>query len=285
MNKQGYVLLLVLLGAVLFFGKVTATEAAVTADCFTEHQEAYFGSPADEDFNFTCASAQTVYFGICDNYIIPERSYTITFKGDIVARNTFSGASQSVFIGSGMSDAGDNMMTVNIVDVPGYDVVYLYAVSSDYQEVVDVLSPCLDSSDDGSGEAPNVQNGGCYGSMPVFTADTAPSAGTLELHVLLGNEGARSDEQIMETWHIGEGDQINNAMVHDLKGRRYARLWWQPDDSDEWYLLPSQYYHEGNSTADEYGIACNSSQPSYHTSFADAIAESNVCFDLINGCR
>ena len=280
MNKHWYVVVPLLLFAVLFFSQISTTNASVsTADCYV----ATTGSnmPADDfNFNFTCTGSKTVYFGVCDSGF-PDDTFQIEYKGNIVSESISSGAAQTISIGSATSDAGSNTATV-LVTAPDDLGTYSYAVSSDYGEVANYMNTYCGFVL----PIPTTPVGGtCDEAVPVFTADGAPSDGTLEFHILLGNEGEIGGEQIIHSWDLSEGDQLNNATVTGLSGPRYARVWWQADGSSDWYLLPSQYYHDGSSTSDEYGISCGDGQPSYHTSFSEAIPESAVCFDLLNGCN
>jgi hypothetical protein len=103
---------------------------------------------------------------------------------------------------------------------------------------------------------------------------------------MLGNEDSREVSGLMMEWDIVSGQQLNNEMVLDLPSPRYARLWWQPAGSSDWFMLTSQYWHDGKTAASEYGVECAAgAQPSYHTSFASAVPEAAVCFDLLNGCN
>lgn len=277
MNKRWFVLGSVLLFLVLFAGQTTITNASTTADCYTASTGG--DAPAiDFDFTFTCSSAQKVYFGVCDSGV-PDDTFTITYKGSIVSESTSTGTSQTINIGSATSDSGVNTATLNVIAAPDNLSTYSYAVSSSYDEVATYMNTFCGFV------IPIPTSIGCNESVPLFTQDAAPSDGTLEFHILLGNEGARVDEQILQTWDLNAGDQINNATVANLGGQRYARVWWQPAGGSDWYMLPSQYYQNGSSTDDEYGITCGNGQPSYHTSFAAAVAESDVCFDLLNGCN
>ena len=123
-------------------------------------------------------------------------------------------------------------------------------------------------------------------SVLLFTMDEAPTDGTLEFHILLGNESAVDGEQVFWALDVNKNEQINNMLISNLPGPRYGRVWWQPNGSEEKYLLTSQYWSaDAWSTSQEYGIADGNAQPSYHTSFSSAIPESDVCFNLLEGCN
>jgi uncharacterized protein YraI len=117
----------------------------------------------------------------------------------------------------------------------------------------------------------------CRRNVPVFTTDAAPSDGTLLFMTQLAGDSPRRDAAIQRVWYVGAGQQINNDMVPNVPAPRWARLWWQPDDDFAWYLLPSQYWHGDDTSADLYGVSCKPAvQPSYHTSFSSAIPEEQL---------
>ena len=132
-------------------------------------------------------------------------------------------------------------------------------------------------------DTPPVEPGDCDRQVPVFTTDTAPADGTLEFHVLFG-EFARIEGITLRVWDVSAGQQINNELV-DVHAPKWVRVWWLPDGDTEWYLLPSQYWVGDGTVASEYGVSCgNDPVPSYHTSFADAIPESELpIFTLPDG--
>jgi len=193
MDKRIYIFMSIFLASILFASQITTTNASVTADCYT----AFTGAdspPTDFDFNFTCGSAQTVYFGVCDSGF-PDDTFTITYKGNVVSESISSGSAQTINIGSAPSDAGLNTATVNMINIPDNISTYSYAVSSDYGEVANYMNTFC-----GFVVPIPTSISACSETVTVFTQDAAPSDGTLALHILLGNEGARGDEQIMQTW-------------------------------------------------------------------------------------
>lgn len=260
----------------MFASQATTLRAGPTADCESFSTDDPSSTPVT--LNFTCAADNTVYFGICDSGPFLDDFFNIEYNGDVVASNAISGSNEIVNIGSASVSAGAQSATL-IRTAGGGTATYSVGISSDRIAVENYLA-----ANCGGDFVPTTGSQGCNGAVTLFTEDGAPSDGTLEFHSLFGNEGARSDELIMMVWDISEGQQINNAMVSNLAAPRYARVWWQPDGSSDWYLLPSQYWHGGGTTADQYGIACGSGQPSYHTSFSSAVPEADVCFDLLNGC-
>ena len=253
-----------------------------TADCY----QAGSGGSYSFDFDFTCADAQTVYFGVCDSGPVLDDFFEIAYKGSVVGANIIVGNDEIITVGSGSSDAGANTATLNVLLAPDGAPTWSYAVSSAQSDVEAYLSANCGGDIGGFVPVSTSNISTCQNNVALFTEDGAPTDGTLEFHILLGNEGARGDEQIMMTWDLTEGAQINNAPLTDLPSPRYARVWWQPDGASDWYMLSSQYWSSGSwSTDQEYGITCNDPQPSYHTSFANAVPESDVCFDLLNGCN
>jgi CSLREA domain-containing protein len=115
----------------------------------------------------------------------------------------------------------------------------------------------------------------CYRDVPVFTTDTAPTDGTLEFRVLFGELG-RIEGITLRVWDVAAGQQINNEEVQ-VRAPKWVRIWWQPDGEDTWYLLPSQYWSGDGTVLSEYGVSCSDADvPSYHTSFASAIPESDI---------
>jgi hypothetical protein len=121
---------------------------------------------------------------------------------------------------------------------------------------------------------PPIENN-CNRLVPLFTTDTAPTNGTLEFRVLFGEQD-RIEGITLKVWNVVAGQQINNEEVA-VEAPKWVRVWWQPDGDPQWYLLPSQYWVGDGTVASEYGISCGTDPaPSYHTSFADAIPESQV---------
>lgn len=252
-------------------------------DC--EVYDTSYMEPLDStQINFTCTTDTTVYFGTCDSGGVPNDDlFEVVYKGSVVAFNLYLGDVEYASIGSAQVTGGSHIATLNSLNVAVEEATYSYAVSPNFDNVSDYLDGVC-----------GVDFGGLpvtacsYGprNVPVFTTDTAPSAGTLEFRILLGNEANRQQEALFKTWDISAGQQLNNEMVYNLLSPRWARVWWQPDGSSTWYLLTSQYWHDDNTSASEYGITCSvATLPSYHTSFASAVPESEVCFDLVNGCN
>jgi hypothetical protein len=118
---------------------------------------------------------------------------------------------------------------------------------------------------------------GCQQDVPIYTTDVAPSDGELVFGTQFGSEDHRRDTTIIKWWSVSAGQQINNFVISNVPAPRWARLWWQPDDEFDWYLLPSQYWQGDGTAASLYGVSCKPAvQPSYHTSFSSAIPEDRL---------
>lgn len=283
--KTKLILLVSLMIATLLAVKAGPTHAGTT-DCYAAGSGS-FTPLGSLNFNYTCSATQTVYFGICDSGNVPDDDlFDVRADGLLVSYNYYvNGSDEYTVMSQFQAGGGTNTAVMNSLNTtPFPPATYSYVVSSDPNDVPDYLSSVCGVDWKGIGPGPNV---GCDTNVNIFTTDTAPSDGTLEFHVLLGNEGAFADEIHYATIDVSAGDQLNNVTIPSAPAPRYMRLWWQADGSSEWYLLTTQYWHGGGSLADEFGISCNvsGSQPSYHTSFASAVPESQVCFDLVNGCQ
>jgi hypothetical protein len=285
--KRIVIVLFVLLTLGLFASQASLTAAGPGGDCNA------FGIGSIPDLtslaiSFTCAAEATVYFGACDSGSVPNDDlFEITYEGQAVSFNLYSGGSELVNIGSALVPAGSHTASLNSLSTtPFPPATYTYAISSDKAAVESTLfDPNTCGADISSGPITSTCSFGPR-NVPVFTQDAAPTNGTLEFRIMLGNEDSRQVSGLMMEWDIVAGQQLNNVMVPDLPAPRYARLWWQPADSADWYMLTSQYWHGDGTTDSEYGIECAmGAQPSYHTSFASAVPESAVCFDLLNGCH
>lgn len=221
----------------------------------------------------TCEADQIVYFGACDSGPVPnDDEFEMVFNGAVVSRNGFVDGREYVDIGSALVTAGEHEVTLrNLANRIPY-ATYTYAISTDRQMVEATMREQCGADFVGIG-IPTIA--GCLRSVPVFTEDTAPSAGRVELRVQYG-EMARVEGYLLRSWTLEEGERINNdyALVNAPK---YVRVWWQPEGNSTWFLLPSQYWQGGTTLASEYGVSCdNKGVPSYHTSFANAISETAV---------
>lgn len=229
------------------------------------------------DFTFECATDTQVFFGTCDSGGVPNDDlFNIVFGGQVTTYNYYVNLTDEyTVLGSATAPAGTNTATLNSLNSTPYPpATYSYAVSPNAGEVVDYLRAWCGA--DWKGVSGGVGSS-CDTNLPVFTSDGAPSDGTLEIHVILGNESARTDEIVFQSWNVASGEQLNNKLVQNLPSPRFIRVWWQADGSSDWYLLPSQYWQGGGSTASDYGIACGPSpQPSYHTAFANAVPELTI---------
>lgn len=231
-------------------------------------------TPLDSlDIDFTCGASTTVYFGACDSGNVPNDDlFNITFMGSEVSNNYYLGDFELVNVGQAQAAAGAQIATLNSLNTtPFPPATYSYAISPDQSEVTSYLAAWCGT--DFTGTDPSIT--GCLRSFPVFTTDTAPSAGTLKLNVLFGTMN-REEGATYKTWNVTAGQRINNDMV-TIPTPRWVRLWWQPTGSTTWYLLPSQYWLGDGTPASEYGLTCGTDNgPSYHTSFANAIPASEV---------
>ena len=278
----------VFMAVVLFAGRWTPVSAVVD-DCAAFVSDGNIPMESSTTIRFDCATDKVVYFGVCDSgNVLNDDLFNMVFAGQLVTYNYFPNATDEyTMLGSATAPAGANYADLNSLNSSPYPpATFAYAISPDSGEVVDHMQATCGV--DWKGVFFDVSAGGtnCDTNVPVFTADSAPSDGKLELHVLLGNEGARGDEMVFKTWDVIEGQQLNNAFATNLLAPRYLRVWWQPAGGTDWYMLTSQYWQGGGSLSDQYGLECGvSPQPSYHTSFAGAVPESDVCFDLLNGCN
>ncbi len=281
--KTRILLVLSVVFVLLLAARLSSATAAPAADC----DATAVGSMTNlssQSIDFNCAASAPVYFGVCDSGSVPNDDlFVIEFDGATVSRNFFVGAGEMFEIGVGQSNAGSNTATLrSINNSPFPPATYAYAISSDSGVVTDYLSRFCGSDFQGVGMPAGTQ---CLRNVPIFTTDQAPSAGTLEFRIMFGNEESREDSILLQTWNITSGQQLNNVLTTRVPGPRYVRLYWQPDGGD-WSMLTSQYWHNEWTKNDEYGVDCRyPAQPSYHTSFASAVALDDVCFDLMNGCR
>ncbi len=224
------------------------------------------------DRTFECAVPTTVYMGICDSGGVPDDDlFNVTFAGTVVASNRYSGGAEFVSVGSAMTVAGVNTVTLNsLVDTPYPPATYSLAISPDSGAVSNFLSTWCGADFGGPAVA-----GMCLRSVPVFTTDTAPTAGTLRVDVQYGEQN-REEGWTVRVWDVGAGERINNRYV-SVPAPKYVRVWWQADGNSEWSLLPSQYWTGDGTRGSEYGVSCNAmAVPSYHTSFVNAIPADDV---------
>ncbi len=283
----GILVLLVALIGRLPFASAAPTLASPAADCesFGTGEGATGLAPlASLDFNFSCSTDAVVYFGTCDSGPIPDDDlFNITYNGTVVAYNFYEGGAEYAVIGTAAATAGSHTATLASINVGEAEATYSYAVSADSAAVTSYLSSFCGTDFAGPGVPAGIA---CYRDVSVFTEDTASSNGVLEFRIMLGNEDSRETSGLMQSWEITAGQRLNNVLVTNVPGPRYARLYWQPAGSGEWYMLTSQYWHNEGTKADEYGVACTyPAQASYHTSFASAVPVADVCFDLMKGCR
>ena len=114
----------------------------------------------------------------------------------------------------------------------------------------------------------------CLRDVHLHTEDVAPSNGRLILNVDFGTLN-RPEGNTIAMVSITAGEKVDTAVL--FEGAKWARLWWQPVGSSDWYLLPSQYWQGDGKGHSEWGISCETlDAPSYHTAFANAIHSSDV---------
>lgn len=283
MQKRMFLFVSLFLLVGLFAGSwAVSRTVAQAADC-SLYNSGGITPLSSVDFTLTCTADTTVYFGVCDSGGVPNDDlFTVTYANALQSYNYYVAAiDEYTVLGDDVALAGDNTITMASTNTTPYPpATHSLAISPNAGEVVNYLQ--LWCGADWKGVGPGVA-AGCDTAVPLFTTDAAPANGTLQFHVLFGNEGARADEIVFMSWNVTEGQQINNAYVSGLPAPRYARVWWQPEGSTDWYMLTSQYYAGAKTAADEYGISCQGAQPSYHTSFASAVPESDVCFDFLSG--
>lgn len=262
-------ILLAVLTALLLAVSQT-TMAAPTADCDTSGS----GGPAplsSVTISFTCAADATVYFGVCDNGNVPDDDlFNIVFNGGVVSSNSYSSGFETVSIGEAAVAAGTHDAILNSLNIGFAEATYAYVISSDKTTVSSGLSSVCGTD---FGGVPTLS--GCIKNVPVFTVDTAPTDGVLRFDALFGTQN-REEGITTKTWTLSEGQRINNDTA-PVPAPNWARLWWQPDGEDTWYLLPSQYWMNDGTSKSEYGVSCNSvTPPSYHTAFENMIPASEV---------
>ncbi|KAA3665353.1 MAG: hypothetical protein DWQ04_01050 [Chloroflexi bacterium] len=268
----------------LFVGRL-APASAVATDCASFVTDSDMPMESTKTISFDCTEDTVVYFGVCDSGNVPnDDAFNMVFNGQLVAQNIFENITDEYTeFFSKRASAGTNYADLNSLNSSPYPpATFSYAISPDLGDVENHLRTWC--GDDWKGLRGSLGSN-CDTNVPIFTTDAAPTDGTLELHVLLGNEGARGDEIVFQTWEVSAGEQLNNVFSMNLPAPRYLRYWWQPAGGSDWTMLTSQYWQGGGSLGDQFGLECGvSPQPSYHTSFASAVAESDVCFDLLNGC-
>ncbi|MCP5094924.1 MAG: CSLREA domain-containing protein, partial [Chloroflexi bacterium] len=191
---------------------------------------------------------------------------------DVLQDNGGDTLTHALLLGSPAIQAGDNtkcpatdqrgVTRKSNCDIGAYEI----EIDLNYLPLVLNLFPTV---------TPEPPTGDCNRMVPVFTTDGAPTDGTLEFHVLFGELG-RVEGYTKKVWNVAAGQQISNDLV-DVSAPKWVRLWWRPDGDSMWYLLPSQYWVGDGTVASEYGVSCGTDPvPSYHTSFANAIPESQV---------
>lgn len=112
-------------------------------------------------------------------------------------------------------------------------------------------------------------------SVGVLITDPAPSKGELQLRVQYGYLN-QIEGWTLKVWNVTAGQFINNEVV-SVGPPKWVRLWWKPEGSTTWYLLPSQYWQGDHTSKSEYGVDCTPGELApYFTSFSLAIPESDV---------
>ena len=216
----------------------------------------------------------TVYFGVCDSgSVANDDLFNMTFNGGVVSSNRFDNNRELVTIGTASLATGQyNAVVQSISTNSSPPATYGYGISSSYGELVnfltrycgsDILNPALTAS------------ANCVRIIPVRTEGNAPTNGTLKLMAQYGTMN-RPEGYTIGYWKLQAGQYLNNAPAY-VPAPQFARLWWQPEGTEDWYLLPSQYWHNDGTLGSEYGAACNENAlPSYHTSFSNAIPAAEV---------
>lgn len=220
------------------------------------------------------ATNYTVYFGVCDSgSVANDDLFTLSFNGSVVSSNRFENNRELVTIGTASVGAGGYAAMLNSVSSNASPpATYGYGISTSYGEVVnflqrycgsDIINPALSAGS------------GCVKIIPVRTEGQAPTNGKLLMKAQYGSQN-RPEGYTIGYWQIQAGQYLNNAPVY-VPAPQHARLWWQPEGSEDWYLLPSQYWHNDGTLGSEYGASCtNEALPSYHTAFNKAIHASQV---------
>jgi hypothetical protein len=269
----------ILLGVLLAIAVVALPMRAMTAraapaDCALAADTSAIDALTSLQIDFNCATGGTVFFATCDSGgVANDDLFNITVNGTVVSYNYYSGDIEFVSMGSMQLAAGANTAVLNSInDTPFPPATYSYAISSSAAEVQAYVTAFCGVDFGGF----NSTVTGCGATFPVFTTDTAPTAGELRLNIQYG-EFNREEGQTWKTWTLQAGERVNNDPV-TIAAPNYVRLWWKPAGGTQWFLLPSQYWTgAGDGTIkSEYGLACGGATPSYHTSFSRAIPDSSV---------
>jgi hypothetical protein len=250
------------------------TARAAPSDCALAADTGAIPALTSLTINFNCATAGLVYFAACDSGgVANDDLFTITVNNAVVSSNRYENDIEFVSMGSLQLPAGPNTAVLNSVnDTPFPPATYSYAIASDAAQVQAYVEEFCGADFGGF----NSTVTGCGATFPVFTTDTAPTAGELRLDVQFGSFN-REEGQTWRVWSLKAGERVNNDTV-SIPAPNYVRLWWKPAGGTQWFLLPSQYWTgAGDGTIkSEYGLACGGATPSYHTSFSRAIPDSNV---------
>lgn len=247
--------------------------APAQAESCALFQTGSFPGESALDFTLQCSTPTQLYFGVCDSGGVGgDDRLSLLLNGGEVASNFFHDGIEESDIGSATVAAGSHTVTVSSLNTEVGVATYSMAVTPD----IGALAEYLLARCGADFIEPNIIGGDCSRAVPIFLTDPAPVAGTLRLKSRFGMLN-REEGITLKEWSINAGERVNNSVVN-MPAPDYARLWWRPAGSDEWHLLPSQYWHGGGDTASEYGLACNAniSTPSYHSSFSKAIPASEV---------
>lgn len=274
MKKVVAILFVFMVIAVAF--AVAPTEASSTG-CSDVMMTGDIPDLSSKDFSFDCMTSEVVYFGACDSGNVPRDDYfEVVYQGHLVSRNRFADGKEFVGIGQAVTAVGANVATlVSTSKTPFPPATYSFAMSTDRQAVIDYLVQPQYCGEDVTATSFEDLGEGCLRAVRLFTTDAAPSSGKLEMRVQYGEQN-RAEGYTVREWTVTKGKQINNESGM-VPAPKWVRVWWQPSDGSDWYLLPSQYWMGDGTTDSEYGVSCNDKGvPSYHTSFSDAIHESDV---------
>ena len=263
----------------VFISAIITFNISVNADINSDCSAFNTGSINDYgslNVPFSCSQTNggvTVYFGVCDSgSVANDDLFNFTFNGSVVSSNRYDSNRELVTIGTAVvGDGGHSALVQSVSSNSTPPATYGYGLSTSYGAVVnflqlycgsDILNPAVTASSD------------CVRILPVRTEGEAPTNGVLKLMVQYGTSNY-PEGYTLGYWTLQAGQYLNNAPVH-VPAPQYARLWWQPEGTNDWYLLPSQYWHNTGTLASEYGAACIDGLPSYHTGFDRMIHTSAI---------
>ncbi|MEM7802083.1 MAG: hypothetical protein AAF633_23015, partial [Chloroflexota bacterium] len=211
-------------------------EAATAATCQN------FGSGSIQELtsieiSVFCNTASTVYFGVCDSGSAQDDLFTLTLnEGESI--NFFEGERERVSVGIA-TVPGFGFYTAVLTSISRTDpATPFYAISTDLTQVQNFLFIGCGVDYTGIGYI-------CSRPINIYVDGAVPEAGEL---YLMGRFGELNRYEGIRFLTIkAEAGAVVNNIVGVGRGPTYIRLWWQPTGSENYYLLPSQYWESGGS--------------------------------------